>query len=111
MKICYEKTGADKKELMEFELTEDLEHLPDSHTLKLYFRCFGEEIEGVERKSNKILLGRFADFFAELTQENQAILVGMNRGCMKRIKDIKDPLEFTYTLTVCMKKNDNEVIF
>lgn len=101
----------DKKELMEFELTEDLEHLPNSQAIKLYLRCYGEEMEIVDRKSNKILFSKFADYFSELTHEDQAILVRMNRGCIKHVRDIKDLLEFTYTLTVCCKKNDNEVNF
>lgn len=99
----------DKKQLIEFELTEDLEHLPNSPEIKSFLRCYGEESEGVETKSNKILLSKFADYFGELTQEEQKIYINMARGCRKKTKDIKDLIEFTYEVSVCLKQNDNEV--
>lgn len=100
----------DRKELEEFEMTEDLEHLPDSHELKLYLRCGGELTDGLDTKSNKVLLGKFAEYFADLSREQQEIYVRMGRGCAKRIKNIKDRLDFFYEAVVCFKQNDNEVI-
>lgn len=99
----------DRKELIEFEMSEDLEHLPDSRELKTYLRCFGELTDSVETKSNKLMLSKFADFFAELTREEQEKYIDMGRGCIKRARAVKDLLEFSYTLTVCFKRNNNQV--
>lgn len=109
MKTCYNVSGVDKKELIEFEMTEDLEHLPDSQAIKSYFRCFGELSESVEPKSNKVLLGKVGQLFVDLTREQQEIYIAMGKGCIKRVRAIKDLVEFAYQLTVCFKQNDNEV--
>lgn len=101
----------DKKEVMEFEMTEDMDHLPDSQAFKVYIRCWGELTEGLDPKSNKVLLGKFSEYFADLTREQQEIYVRMGRGCVKRIKLIKDFLEYSYEALVCVKQNDNEVNF
>lgn len=109
VKTCYNKSGADRKELIEFEMSDDWEHLPNSHALKLFLRCQAELVQGVEPKSNKILLSKFTDFFSELTHEQQELYLRMGRGCVKRVRGINDRLEFIYLLTVCIKQNDNEV--
>lgn len=44
-----------------------------------------------------------------LSRCQQDILFGMGRGCMRRILNLRDPLEISYTLNVCSKENDNEV--
>ncbi|XP_037047823.1 uncharacterized protein LOC119082398 [Bradysia coprophila] len=105
---CYERSGVDKKELIEFEMSEDMEHLPNSTAIKTYLRCFGELSESLEEKSNKLLLGKMSAYFAELTKEEQEIYLGMVKGCVKRAKPIRDLLEFPYNLTVCFKRNDNQ---
>lgn len=99
----------DKKELIEMEMSEDLDHLPNSREIKLYLRCFAELIESVEKTSNKVTMDKVLDFFAELTKAEQEVFVRMAAGCLKRAKLIKDLLEFTYSLTVCFKHNDNKV--
>lgn len=110
LKECYKQSGVDRKELMEFELTKDLENLPNSHQLKVFFRCSAVMCEGVEEKSNKILLGKAGVFFAELSREEQELYLKMSKGCVKRAKLQKYLLEFTYELMVCFKQNDNEVM-
>ncbi len=90
-------------------MTKDLEHIPNSHEIKVFFRCAAVLSEAVDPKSNKILLGRFSDFFADLTREEQEIYLNMGKGCIKRAKTKPDLLDFTYELMVCAKQNDNEV--
>lgn len=99
----------DKKELIKFEMTEDLEHLPNSKALKTYLRCFGEMTEGVDTKSNKVLLGKFSEIVPDLTKEELEIYISMTKGCVKRARPIKDFLDFTYEISVCFKQNDNQV--
>lgn len=97
------------KELIEFEMSDDFEHLPNSKAIKTYIRCFGEMSGSLETNSNKLLLGKFSAYFAELSREEQAIYLGMAKGCVKAARPVRDLLEFSYNLTVCFKKNDNEV--
>lgn len=99
----------DKKELIELEMTEDLEHLPNSIALKSFIRCFAEETQQVEPKANKVLLGKFANLSVDLTREEQEIFLGMAKGCIKRARPIKDLLDYTYEIFICFKQNDNEV--
>lgn len=106
---CYERSGVDRKELIEFETTEDFEHLPNGTALKTYLRCYGELNGSLEAKSNKVLLGKISAFFAELEREDQEIYLKMAKGCVKAARPIVDLLEFSYNLTVCMKRNDNQV--
>lgn len=106
---CNERSGVDKKEIIELEMSEDLEHLPNSRPLKIWLRCIGELTEGLDTKSNKINLSKFADFYGDLTREEQEIFVRMGSGCGRRLKNITDLLDFAYEGTVCFKKNDNEV--
>lgn len=91
-------------------MTEDMEHLPNSTALKTYIRCAAEESGSLEKNSNKFLVSRFADFFADITREEQDIYFRMGKGCLKRARTIVDPLEYTYAITVCFKENDNKVI-
>jgi len=67
-------------------------------------------IERVEIGSNKLLLTKALDLLADLTEEEKLIFLNMNKGCAKRLKNIKDLLDFTYEYYVCQKQNDNEVI-
>lgn len=107
--ICYPKSGVTRKEVEEFELTEDFEHLPDSKELKMFLRCSGEVSEIVDPKSNKVLLSKIGEFFADLPREKQEIYVNMGKGCIRKAKLEKDLLEFTYVTSVCAKMNDNKV--
>lgn len=90
-------------------MTEDLEHLPNSQAIKSYLRCYAEINEIVDTKSNKMLVGKFGELLIELTSEQKEIYLRMSKGCAKRLREVKDPLEFTYGLYVCFKQNDNEV--
>lgn len=72
-------------------------------------RCFAELSESVEPDSNKILLSKLSEYFADLTNEEKEIYLNMTRGCVKQIKPIKDLLEAAYATRVCWKKNDNKV--
>lgn len=109
LKVCYKKSGVDRNELIELEMTKNLDHLPNSHALKVFIRCAGELTEAVDPKSNRILLTKFSEYFADLTKEEQEIYLGMTKGCIKKAKQEKDLLEFTYVAFVCTKLNDNEV--
>lgn len=109
VKTCYERSGADKNELYEFETTTDLQNIPNSHALKVYLRCFAEVSGTMEVKSNKMILTKFLDFWEDLKQADQEIYLNMGKGCLKRAKSVTDRLEFSYTLMVCAKQNDNEV--
>lgn len=108
-KVCLEKSGVSIKEIEEFENAEDLKHLPDSPALRIWFRCVAEAVERVEPNTNKPILTKALDFVADLNEEEKLIYIKMNKGCSKRLKAIKDLLEYTYQLNVCYKENDNEV--
>lgn len=110
VKTCYDRCGVDKNEVIEFEMSEDLEHLPNSQALKCYIRCSGELFETLDTKSNKILISKYADVFPDFSHEEQEITVRMASGCLKKVKKVTDRLDFAYELTVCIKRNDNKVI-
>lgn len=46
-----------------------------------------------------------------MSKEDQKKTLKQGRGCLAKVKRIKDPLEWAYTLTICVKTNDNEVSF
>lgn len=94
---------------MEFETTDDLEHLPNSTALKTYMRCCHELAETVDTKSNKLLLTKIGNYFADLNKEEKEIYLAMSKGCAKRLKPITDRIEWSYAFYVCWKQNDNEV--
>lgn len=94
---------------MEFEIGEDLDNLPNSKALKAYIRCYQVETETVDRNSNMLLLGKIGALFPELTKEQKDIYLGWGKGCMKRLKPITDPIEWSYALFICFKRNDNKV--
>lgn len=106
---CVDQTGVERSEIKAFEASDDLEHLPNSKALKEFFRCVGEAGETIDKKSNKLLLAKAGNFFAELTREDQEIYVRMGKGCMKYLRQFTDRYEFAYELQVCLKRNDNEV--
>lgn len=107
MKACHDKCKVDKNHLIELENIEDPQHLPNNKSVKCYLRCGAELSEGVDPKSKRVLISKFTDFFMDSTKEEQRIFVLMGRGCINR--NINDPLDFVYELTVFTKQNDNEV--
>lgn len=109
VKICYEKSGVDKSELHEFEVTTDLKNIPNSHALKVYLRCCGELSNAIDTQSNKILLTNFLKYLDDLPLPYQLIYINMTKGCMARAGKVTDPLEYPYAFAICCKKNDNEV--
>lgn len=109
VQTCYNESNVSQKEVMEFEMTTDLEHLPDSRELKKFFTCYQEMNETIDRKANKFLLAKFGAFIADLPKEEAEQYLKMGKGCVKLIKDIKDHMEYAYQLQVCYKRNNNEV--
>lgn len=109
LNLCYGKSGADKNELHEFEVTTDLEHLPNSNAMKEYLRCFAEVTEAVETQSNRVLLTKVLKYLDDLTTAQRMIYINMSKGCLTRAGKVTDRLEYTYVLAVCCKQNDNEV--
>lgn len=109
IKYCFQKCPVDPEELKLFELSTDLNHLPNSYLLKCYIHCTMEETGAIKRNSTKINVGQMMDTINQLPKEQQDILFAMGRGCVRRIMNIKDPLQYAYILNVCAKENDNEV--
>lgn len=79
VKACYEKSGANKNELHEFEVTTDLEHIPNSHEMKVFFRCYAEISGSVEPRSNKVILRKFLNYWEDLSQTEQEIYLKMDK--------------------------------
>lgn len=109
LQTCYNESNVTQRELIEFEMTNDLEHIPDSRELKLYITCYLEMVELLDKKSNKFLWGKFGAYLAELDKEFAERYLKMGKGCPKLIRDIKDHVEFAYQFQVCSKRNNNEV--
>lgn len=106
---CLNASGVDPNIIAEFELTEDMEHLPNSREVKLYFRCYFDEMEYLTVGGNKILFDKLGELFNRATHEQQKTYISWGKGCTKRTKSIKDPVEFAYELMVCWKVNGKEV--
>lgn len=92
-------------------MTTDLNHLPNSSALKCYFHCamFRFGVYQYEN-STRLNLATMIEVLESLSKPEQEIYFRLGRGCFKRASPYnKDVLEFSYTLNVCAKDNDNEV--
>lgn len=106
---CRDKCNADLEEVKHFETATDLKNLPNSFALKCYFYCVMAECHVFKPNSTRLDIAYLMDLVEKLTREEQDIVFGLGRGCVKRIMHMKDPYEIAYTLNVCSKGNDNEV--
>lgn len=106
---CYDKCNATYEEIQRFELTTDFAHLPNSVEIKCYFYCVMSSCGVFKPNSTRLDIPYMMDLVEQLTKEQQEIVFGMGRGCMRRVFNMKDPLEISYLLNVCSKQNDNEV--
>lgn len=109
VKFCYQKCPVDREEAKRFEEATDLKHLPDSYLLKCYLHCLMEETGAIKRNSTSLNMALMMDAINELPRDQQDIIFGMGRGCVRRIMNIRDPLQYVYILNVCAKENDNVV--
>lgn len=44
-----------------------------------------------------------------LTEKEQSIYLKMGKGCPKKVRRIKDPIDKIYIGQICLKENDNDV--
>lgn len=109
MRTCYEKCGTQTEDLILLEKSTDISQLQNKTAVKCYVHCAMVESETIEPNSTRLTPVKFLDIMTELTHEEQKIFMAMSRGCLTKTRYIRDPIEFTYALAICMKANDNEV--
>lgn len=110
LKICYAKCpGATREEVELFEKTTDFQNIPSSQPLKCFIHCIMEETNAIHPNTTRINMGMMMEELNKVNKTQQEIIFAMSKGCMKRVRLIKDPLEFAYALNVCCKQNDNDV--
>lgn len=109
VKKCYEQCNVTSEEVQRFELTTDYDHLPHSNELKCYLHCVMASCGVFKPNSTRLDIAYMMEIVERLPREEQDIVFAMGRGCVKRIQNMKDPIEIAYTLNVCGKQNDNEV--
>ncbi|XP_031630669.1 uncharacterized protein LOC116345437 [Contarinia nasturtii] len=108
-KLCYKKCpGSTRDEVELFEKTTDLENLPNSYPLKCFMHCVMEEAGALHRNAAQLNYAHVMQEIDKLQKDHQKIVIAMGKGCIKRVRDITDPVEFAYALNVCCKKNDND---
>lgn len=108
-KICHEKCQNNLDEVKRFEMTTDFKNLPNSKELKCYMYCFMMACKVFKSDTMRLNTVFLMEQIEKLPRYQQDILFGMGRGCIRRILNIRDPVEIAYTLNVCSKENDNEV--
>lgn len=108
-KECYAKCGPCRDEVMQFELTDDFEHLPNSTGVRCYLHCQMVLLGVLEPNTAQLAGGKFIDLLADMDANERRIWIGMSRGCLKYVRNILDPVQFAYAWNVCAKHNDNEV--
>lgn len=109
MTKCKEKCNVNRDEVEKFELTDDILNLPNSYELKCYFLCGFVECGMMNFDSYKFDPSVFIDLVPKLTDKDHANYIKLSRGCLNRIRKIKDPIEVAYEMNVCMKQNAPEV--
>lgn len=109
LKKCYQSSNVTSEEVKRFEQTSDLNNLPHSNELKLYFHCVMATCGVFKPNSTRLDIAYMMELVERLPREQQDIIFMMGRGCVKRVQNMKDPIEIAYTLNVCGKTNDNEV--
>lgn len=108
-KFCQDRCQNDLDEVKRFELTTDFKNLPNSKALKCYMHCFMMACKVFKPDSIRLNTVYLMEQIEKLPRDQQDILFGMGRGCVRRIINIRDPFELAYTMNVCSKENDNEV--
>lgn len=106
---CFDKCKPSKAEIQEFELSSDYKKLPNSKPLKCYIHCLFVEYRLFNTTTNEVDLTDFINFLSQLSEKEQNIYLKMGKGCAKKVRRIKDPIEKIYQGQICLKENDNDV--
>lgn len=93
-----------------FESTRDLDNLPNSKQLKCYIHCTYVEFQLIKPNGTKFDFSRFLEVMAKMDPEDANKYYIMGKGCAKKLKPIKDSIEYVYQYHVCQKTNSLEVI-
>lgn len=102
---CLDLHKPDIKKLEEFELSTDLDNLPNDRSIKCYMYCLIMEFEMMKPDSPAIDVTKFVGIMNDMTALEQNIYLKMFRKCNKKYKDY---CEMVYQMNVCAKRNDNE---
>lgn len=97
--------------LQEFELTKDLENLPNSKELKCYLYRAYVYYGYIKPTSPKLNFQPFLELMSEATDDEAKRMAKLYAGCEKRAKKSKDPIEVVYIFNACGKQNVNDVSF
>lgn len=90
-------------------MTPDVDHLPDAIELKHYFLCLYVEARLMKPNSTKIDPSELIDLAQKLNNEDYKNLLTLSKGCLSRVRKLKEPTEIAYQLNVCAKQNSPEV--
>lgn len=86
-----------------------MDKLPNSPALKCYFLCNGIEMGLMRPNSTRIYTESAMEFIDKFNDQEQKNILKLSRGCLSKVRKLKDPLEVAYQSAVCTKQNDNEV--
>lgn len=95
--------------IKDFETTPDVDHLPDVDELKCYFLCLNIEVHLMKPNSTKIDPSEVIELAQKLNNEEYKGMLKLARGCLSRVRTLKEPTEVAYQLNVCSKRNSPEV--
>lgn len=109
MAKCKNQCNATTEPIKEFEMTPDVNHLPDADELKCYFLCSYIEAHLMEPNSTKIDPSELIELAQKLTSEEYRNMLTLSKGCMSRVRKLKEATEVAYQLNVCAKQNSPEV--
>lgn len=109
IKRCSEQCKNDLAEIKVFELTTDMNNLPNSKGVRCYFLCFWIEMGIMKPGSVVVNPTDFFELMDKMTEDEQNKYIKLIKGCTKRLSKIKDPTEVAYQAVVCGKENSNEV--
>ncbi|XP_031626713.1 uncharacterized protein LOC116342996 [Contarinia nasturtii] len=111
VKTCSQRCEPNMEEIKEFELTTDLNKLPNNKNVKCYFHCLWVEAGFMKPGSAAFDPSVFFELMEKMSEEDQDKYLKITKGCAKRVSKIKDPIEVSYQTMVCCKENSNELFY
>lgn len=109
IKKCHNECNSTYDIVHDFEISTNLNNLPDSNELKCYIHCAYITLGYIKPNSLKINFQSIYELSSDFTDNEVKRMTKLYAGCEKRIKKIKDLVERVYMMNVCAKQNANEV--
>lgn len=108
---CIRESGVTPELIQEFSDSEDLEHLPDDHSLKCYIYCQYRNMEMMDTEHPVIQMDILLENIGPgvMKPEHSQFFLNMGKKCFRIKTKTTDLCEVAYLFNVCLKKGDIDV--